>query len=82
MVLGRLLECPRTAPSPHSLHLVVRFNVWPYLERFALDAETEVLVEMGGKPDLIIGNYRCGLNLSAIMTSVLSSMKLSCPFTS
>ena len=35
-----------------------RFDVWPYLERFALDVETEVLVEMGGKPDLIIGNYR------------------------
>ena len=36
-----------------------RFDIWPYLERFALDAETEILVEMGGKPDLIIGNYRC-----------------------
>ena len=38
--------------------LPLRFDVWPYLERFALDVEREVLAEMGGKPDLIIGNYR------------------------
>ena len=34
--------------------------MWPYLERFTVDVEREVLAEMGGKPDLVIGNYRLG----------------------
>ena len=70
MWMGRMLAGSMAAPShtlwaaPHcTLCTIVRFNAWPYLERFALDVETEVLVEMGGKPDLIIGNYRCGPNI-------------------
>jgi sucrose synthase len=37
---------------------VSRFDLWPYLERFTIDATKEILAELGGKPDLIIGNYR------------------------
>jgi hypothetical protein len=37
---------------------VSRFDLWPYLERFTIDATKEILAEMGGKPDFIIGNYR------------------------
>ncbi len=37
---------------------VSRFDIWPYLERFTLDVERELLAEIGAKPDLIIGNYR------------------------
>ncbi len=43
-----------------------RFQVWPYLERFALDAEAEVIAELGARPDLIIGNYSDG-NLVATL---------------
>ena len=39
---------------------VSRFEVWPYLEQYALDAETELLAELGGRPDLVIGNYSDG----------------------
>ncbi|NBC49331.1 MAG: sucrose synthase [Gammaproteobacteria bacterium] len=49
-------------------HWVSRFRIWPYLERFALDAERELLAELGGRPDLIIGNYSDG-NLVASLLS-------------
>ncbi len=47
---------------------ISRFEIWPYLERFSLDAERELLAELGGRPDLIIGNYSDG-NLVASLLS-------------
>jgi sucrose synthase len=47
---------------------ISRFEIWPYLERFAVDAEQAALAELGGRPDLIIGNYSDG-NLVASMLS-------------
>ncbi len=49
-------------------HWISRFKIWPYLERFTLDAEREILAELGGRPDLIIGNYSDG-NLVACLLS-------------
>ena len=49
-------------------HWISRFKVWPYLERFALEAEKEILGELGSRPDLIIGNYSDG-NLVACLLS-------------
>ncbi|HEY9620712.1 MAG TPA: sucrose synthase [Crinalium sp.] len=43
-----------------------KFEIWPYLEYFALDAERELLTRLGGKPNLIIGNYSDG-NLVAFL---------------
>jgi sucrose synthase len=45
---------------------VSRFRVWPYLERFTGEAETELLADLGGRPDLVIGNYSDG-NLVATL---------------
>lgn len=55
---------PRPAALPVSCRRVLnkwisRFDLWPYLERYTIDATREVLGELGGKPDFIIGNYRC-----------------------
>jgi len=47
-------------------HWVSRFAIWPYLESFTVDAETELLAELGGRPDLVIGNYSDG-NLVATL---------------
>ncbi|NOX58140.1 MAG: sucrose synthase [Planctomycetes bacterium] len=47
---------------------ISRFEVWPYLERFAAEAEKEVLAELGGRPGLIVGNYSDG-NLVATLMS-------------
>ncbi len=49
-------------------HWISRFEVWPYLERFSLEVEKELQVEMGTKPDLIVGNYSDG-NLVATLLS-------------
>jgi sucrose synthase len=50
---------------------ISRFEVWPYLERFAADAEVEVLAELGGRPDLIVGNYSDGNLVATLMASRL-----------
>lgn len=47
---------------------ISRFEIWPYLETFAIDAEKELLAELRGVPDLIIGNYSDG-NLVAFLLS-------------
>jgi len=47
-------------------HWISRFEVWPYLETFAREVETEVLAELGARPDLIVGNYSDG-NLVATL---------------
>jgi len=50
---------------------ISRFRVWPYLERFADDAETAILAELGNRPDLIIGNYSDGNLVATIMSERL-----------
>ena len=47
---------------------ISRFRIWPYLDRFAADCERELLAELQGRPDLIIGNYSDG-NLVATLLS-------------
>ena len=49
-------------------HWISRFEIWPYLERFAGDAGRELLAELDGRPDLIVGNYSDG-NLVATLIS-------------
>jgi sucrose synthase len=45
---------------------ISRFEIWPYLESFATDAEQALLAELKGTPDLILGNYSDG-NLVAFL---------------
>jgi sucrose synthase len=45
---------------------ISRFEIWPYLETYTVDAEKELLLEFQGKPDLIVGNYSDG-NLVAFL---------------
>ncbi len=45
---------------------ISRFDIWPYLERFTVDVEKEILAELGVRPDFIIGNYSDG-NLVATL---------------
>ena len=49
-------------------HWISRFEIWPYLENFAHDAEREALAQLSGRPDLVIGNYSDG-NLVASLIS-------------
>ncbi len=45
---------------------ISRFEIWPYLETYVIDAEKALLAECQGQPDLIIGNYSDG-NLVAFL---------------
>ncbi len=45
---------------------ISRFEIWPYLETYAIDAEKELLAEFQGVPDFIVGNYSDG-NLVAFL---------------
>lgn len=47
---------------------ISRFAIWPYLERFSHEVEHEAIGELGGRPDMIIGNYSDG-NLVATLLS-------------
>jgi sucrose synthase len=47
---------------------ISRFEIWGYLETFAVDAERELRAEFQGTPDLIVGNYSDG-NLVAFLLS-------------
>jgi len=45
---------------------ISRFEIWPYLETYAIDAEKELRAEFQGVPDFIVGNYSDG-NLVAFL---------------
>ncbi|MHB1092358.1 sucrose synthase [Thiobacillus sp.] len=47
---------------------ISRFEIWPYLEAFSVHVEREALAQLGGRLDLIIGNYSDG-NLVASLLS-------------
>ncbi len=71
MILGtrnaRILRVPfRSLTGEIVRFWISRFEVWPYLERFALESEQAVMAELNGRPDLIIGNYSDG-NLVATL---------------
>ncbi|CDP01701.1 unnamed protein product [Coffea canephora] len=50
---------------------ISRFDVYPYLERYAQDASDKIIELMEGKPDLIIGNYTDGNLVASLMASKL-----------
>ncbi len=66
---ARILRVPfREADGSVVPQWISRFQLWPYLERFALEVEQAAQAELGGRPDLIIGNYSDG-NLVASLLS-------------
>jgi len=72
---ARILRVPfRTDSGEVVPQWISRFEVWPYLERFAIEAQREIIAELATKPDLVIGNYSDG-NLVA----TLLSARFGCP---
>ncbi len=66
---ARILRVPfRDASGEIVPDWISRFDIWPYLERFALEAEPELLAELTGRPDLIIGNYSDGNLVASLMS--------------
>ncbi|XP_031407618.1 sucrose synthase 6 isoform X2 [Punica granatum] len=50
---------------------VSRFDIYPYLERYAQDAADKIMEHMICKPDLVIGNYSDGNLVASLMASKL-----------
>ncbi|HUU84505.1 MAG TPA: sucrose synthase [Phycisphaerae bacterium] len=66
---ARILRVPfRDEAGDIVPHWISRFKVWPYLERFALEAEKTILAELGGRPGLIIGNYSDGCLVASLLS--------------
>ena len=66
---ARILRIPfRNSNGEIVQHWISRFEIWPYLERYATEVEREIVAELGVRPDLIIGNYSDG-NLVASLIS-------------
>jgi len=62
-----ILRVPLREFNPNmTQNWISRFEFWPYLETYAIDAEKELLAEFHGAPDLIVGNYSDG-NLVAFL---------------
>lgn len=69
---ARILRVPFRNESGEVIpHWISRFEVWPYLERFAHEAAQAVQAEMGGRPDLVIGNYSDGNLVATLMSQQL-----------
>lgn len=52
-------------------HWISRFEIWPYLEHYSEDCGRELLKELGGRPDLVIGNYSDGNLVASLMAHEL-----------
>lgn len=65
---ARILRVPfRDARGEVIPHWISRFEVWPYLERFAVEAQRELLAELRHGPDMVVGNYSDGNLVASIM---------------
>jgi sucrose synthase len=54
---------------------ISKFEIWPYLESFAMDAERELLERFGGNPNLIIGNYSDGNLVASLLARRLNTIQ-------
>jgi len=62
-----ILRVPFRGPNDEVIpQWISRFEIWPYLERFSIEVEKELLAELSVRPDLIVGNYSDG-NLVATL---------------
>ncbi len=69
---ARILRVPFRGSGGEVIpHWISRFEIWPYLEQFAVDAERELRAELSGRPDLIVGNYSDGNLVASLMSQSL-----------
>jgi sucrose synthase len=69
---ARILRVPfRNEAGDVVPYWISRFKIWPYLERFAAEVGQEVIGELSGRPDLIIGNYSDGNLVATLLSSQL-----------
>lgn len=54
---------------------ISKFEIWPYLESFAVDAEREIMAKLEGRPNLIIGNYSDGNLVASLLAHRLNAIQ-------
>jgi sucrose synthase len=54
---------------------ISKFEIWPYLESFAVDAEKALLTRLGGRPNLMIGNYSDGNLVASLLARRLNAIQ-------
>ena len=71
-----ILRVPFQGPNPEVTHSwMSKYELWPYLESFALDAEPKLLDQLGGQPDLIIGHYSDGNLVASLLARRLNTIQ-------
>ncbi len=69
---SHILRVPfRSATGEVVRHWISRFEIWPYLESFAAEVKKELIGELGGRPDLVIGNYSDGNLVASLLANEL-----------
>ena len=69
---ARILRVPFRDESGEVVpHWISRFEIWPYLERYAKECEHVLGSEFGGRPDLVVGNYSDGNLVASLLSSSL-----------
>lgn len=69
---AKILRVPFRTPDGEVVReWISRFDLWPFLERYAREAERELLAELGGRPDFIVGNYSDGNLVASLMAESL-----------
>ncbi|XWS75307.1 hypothetical protein CRYUN_Cryun01aG0075300 [Craigia yunnanensis] len=68
---SHILRVPFRSETGVLRRWVSRFDIYPYLERFAQDVTSKIQDAMEGKPDLIIGNYTDGNLVASLIASKL-----------
>ncbi|XVE72025.1 hypothetical protein DITRI_Ditri11bG0005600 [Diplodiscus trichospermus] len=68
---SNILRVPFRTESGVLRRWISRFDIYPYLERFAQDVTLKIQEAMDGKPDLIIGNYTDGNLVASLVASKL-----------
>ncbi|XP_019710993.1 sucrose synthase 7 [Elaeis guineensis] len=68
---SHILRVPFKTKDGVLQHWVSRFDIYPYLERYAQDAAAKILDHLEEKPDLIIGNYTDGNLVASLVATKL-----------
>ncbi len=69
---GWILRVPFADFNPEvTQNWISKFEIWPYLESFAQNAEKELLAQLRGRPNLIIGNYSDGCLVAFLLARSL-----------
>ena len=70
-----ILRVPFQSDNPQITdNWLSHWEIWPYLERFALDAEKVLVAEFKGQPDLIVGNYSDGNLVAYLLAKKLGAI--------